>query len=108
MLNLTHLKVFAIDPENCTDADDAFSIIFNANAIIMWLFVADPTKEFTFKEFLSGNFIEKATTKYYMDKSPDHLFSESVVKKYSLNCGIKPAIGIKVIFDKELNIIEVN
>ena len=104
MLNLTYLKIFAIDPENCTDADDAFSIIFEETRVVLWLFIADPTKEFTFTEFLNNNYIEKATTKYFFNKSPDHLFSDDIVKKYSLNIGIKPAIGIKVIFDKKFNI----
>lgn len=102
MLDLTDLEIFVIDPINCSDADDAFNITCLDSAIILWLFVADPTREFTCNEFLKGDYIERATTKYYIDKSPIHLFSKEIVEKYSLNMGKKYAIGIKVIFDLEL------
>lgn len=105
-LDLTHLKIWVIDPLDCTDRDDAFSLSYEDENTILWLFIADPTSEFTNgpdTEF--ENLTSKITTKYYIDNTPDHLFPEYIVKKYSLDIGIKPAICIKVIFDNNLFII---
>jgi ribonuclease R len=103
-MDLTEKKIFVIDPENCTDADDAFSIEFDNSDVILWLFIADPTKELDYSEFIKCGYVQKATTKYFLDKSPNHLFSDKIVEKYSLDKGIKPAIGIKVIFNKNFDI----
>lgn len=105
-IDLTHLKIWVIDPLDCTDRDDAFSLSYENENTILWLFIADPTSEFiNGPDIEFENLTSKITTKYYIDNTPEHLFPEYIVKKYSLDIGIKPAICIKVIFDTNLCII---
>ena len=40
--DLTHLKVFSIDPEECEDIDDAMSIEVNGNVTIVGIHIAQP------------------------------------------------------------------
>lgn len=112
ILDLSHLHIYVIDPENCSDADDAFNITTDINKeddaktnTTLWIFIADPTREFTYSEFMNGDILKKRITKYYINKDPDHLFPQNIVKKYSLSGGEKYAIGIKVVFDRDYNIL---
>jgi exoribonuclease R len=40
-IDYKHLKIYSIDPENCTDADDAFSIYKEDNYIHLIIHIAD-------------------------------------------------------------------
>lgn len=95
-LDLTNYKVYVIDPPDCTDADDAFGIIDNN----LWVFVADPTNEFKINSELYKSILKKGTTKYSLFNKPIHMFPEEIVKKCSLDSGIKNAIGIKMRLSK--------
>jgi len=50
--DLTKLKVYVIDPLNCEDADDAFSIEILDDKINLWIFIADPTNEFNINDLI--------------------------------------------------------
>lgn len=104
--DLTHLKIYVIDPLFCTDRDDAFSLSYENKNTILWLFVANPTDEFENGPDLQFTHLTTAEiTKYYIDNTPDHLFPEYIVKKYSLDIGIKPVICVKITFDSDFSII---
>lgn len=98
--DLTSLKIWVIDPPFCTDRDDGFALTQENDSMIVWLFVADPTEEFQYDSHFE-DVTRLATTKYFIDKTPDHLFPEDVVNKYSLGVGIKPVVCVKVVFDGE-------
>ena len=51
-LDLTSEKIYVIDPPNCQDADDAFTIVGD----YLWVFIADPTNEFSVGDEISANF----------------------------------------------------
>ncbi len=104
-INLTHFDTYVLDPPNCTDADDAFCINEEDNKTILWVFIADPTDGFEYGDDTYNTIINKVFTRYYLDKPPDHLFPESFVQAYSLHDGVKPAIGVKVVFDERMEIL---
>lgn len=108
-LDLTNYKIYVIDPPNCEDADDAFTIIDN----VLWVFIADPTNEFHINDDIYKHIIKKGTTKYSLFKKPDHLFPKNIVDKCSLNNNIKNAIGVKMllqdnnIIDSEIHLVKI-
>lgn len=104
--DFTNLKIYVIDPLNCNDADDAFSIEILNDKINLWIFIADPTNEFTPKDDIYNKIIEKGITKYSLFSEPINLFPEKIIKKCSLDKGIKNAIGIKITLNLNLDIIE--
>ena len=104
--DLTKLKVYVIDPLNCEDADDAFSIEIIDEKINLWIFIADPTNEFNINDLIYKKIIDQGITKYSLFEKPINLFPKEIIEKCSLNKGIKNAIGVLLILDKSLEIIE--
>lgn len=108
-LDLTNEKIYVIDPPNCEDADDAFTIIDN----YLWVFIADPTNEFVIGDNIYKHILEQGTTKYSMFKRPEHLFPENIVRLCSLDCGVKNAVGVKMklennnIVDSEIHLVKI-
>ena len=56
-IDYKHLKIYSIDPENCTDADDAFSIYKDDNYIHLIIHIADPTSWFNPNDELFNDII---------------------------------------------------
>ena len=42
-VNFSHINTFSIDPPNCKDADDAFSIYYEYEKLFLAIHIADPT-----------------------------------------------------------------
>lgn len=104
IIDLTHLKIWVIDPQSCTDRDDAFSLCSENGNLILYIFIADVTSEFSYNTDFN-NLTKNATTKYFIDNPPIHLFSKCIVDKYSLDIGIKKTVCIKIFLDNEFNIL---
>jgi exoribonuclease R len=63
-VDLTHLEIYSIDPENCEDVDDTFSYNEDELNKYIGIHIADPTSIIGCKSDLFKNIIEKAFTNY--------------------------------------------
>lgn len=83
--DLTHLTVYTIDPEGCTDADDAFAYQpLDDRTERVYVFIADPTLDMGPPGPWFESIVKKATTRYYPDREPDHLLPKDIVDEYTL------------------------
>lgn len=103
--DLTFLTTYTIDPVNCQDADDGFSIELKDNFIFLYIHIADPTNYFTPESKQFENILNNGLTHYPSNNPPDHMFPDFIVENSSLQNGIKKAITIKIKFDKNYNIL---
>ncbi len=104
-IDYTNNIIYSIDPENCTDADDAFSIYKENNLIHLMIHIADPTAYFNPNHPLFKDIISNGTTIYLSNKEPDHLFPNNILEECSLINGLKNVLIVHTIFDTDLNII---
>ncbi len=107
-IDYTHLVIYSIDPENCTDADDAFSVYKEDDYIHLMIHIADPTSYFNPKEQLFIDIINNGTTVYLSNNEPDHLFPQNILEECSLINGIKNVLIVHTIFDNNFNILSSN
>jgi exoribonuclease R len=96
-INYTHLKIYSIDPPNCTDADDAFSIYKENDYLHLIIHIADPTSYFNPNDQIFNDIISNGTTIYLSNKEPDHLFPDNILNKSSLTDGIKNVVIVHTI-----------
>ena len=106
-IDYTHLKIYSIDPLNCTDADDAFSIYKDNDYLHLIIHIADPTSYFNPNDEIFNDIISNGTTIYLSNKEPDHLFPDNILNKSSLTDGIKNVISIHTILIYEDNIYKI-
>jgi len=103
-IDLTHLNVYSIDPENCEDVDDAFSYYQKDNHQYIVIHIADPTHYISKDSILFKDIIEKSFTKYPSNTKPIHLMPDEILNLSSLHQNIygnvKNAISIIIEFDK--------
>ena len=96
--DLTFLEVYSIDPDNCEDADDAFSIYEENDKLYLYIHIADPTEYIEINSDLFNNIIEKNITKYPSFRKPIHLMPQEIVDLSSLmentHGNIKNAISV--------------
>ncbi len=102
-IDLTHLKIYSIDPPGCTDADDAFSIIELNNLVHLYIHIADPTSYFSPKSDLFKYILDRGQTMYlnlppYINK-PIHLFPDEIIEKCSLTHGIRNTITVHTLLE---------
>ena len=93
-VDYTNNIIYSIDPENCTDADDAFSIYTEDNLLHLMIYIADPTSYFNPNDNLFKDIISNGTTIYLSNKEPDHLFPNNILEACSLINGIKNVLII--------------
>uniref|UniRef100_A0A6C0HW07 RNB domain-containing protein n=1 Tax=viral metagenome TaxID=1070528 RepID=A0A6C0HW07_9ZZZZ len=103
-IDYTNLIIYSIDPENCTDADDAFSVYKENNLIHLFIHIADPTAYFNPIDPLFDDIIKNGTTVYLSNNEPDHLFPKNILEECSLINGIKNVLIVHTIINN-LNII---
>jgi exoribonuclease R len=96
-IDYTHLKIYSIDPLNCTDADDAFSIYKENDYLHLIIHIADPTSYFNPNDEIFNDIISNGTTIYLSNKEPDHLFPDNILNKSSLTDGIKNVVIVHTI-----------
>ena len=96
--DLTFLEVYSIDPDNCEDADDAFSIYEENDKLYLYIHIADPTEHIEINSDLFNEIIEKNITKYPSFRKPIHLMPQEIVDLSSLmentHGNIKNAISV--------------
>lgn len=94
--DLTHLKVYTIDPPGCEDADDAFSILYDttSNITTLYVHIADPTTFFTAKSEIFSCALKNGVTHYPSFIKPRHMFNDDIIYNSSLMNGKKPALSV--------------
>lgn len=100
---LHHLEVYTIGPEDCEDADDAFSIALNikTNKLYLYIHISDPTEYINVKSKLWKQICQQGYTIYPSNREPIHMMPEIILLTSNLreiNCSksYKNAITIKV------------
>lgn len=89
-VDLTYLEVYSIDPENCSDVDDAFSIELisknnkNDEKIILYIHIADPTSYFNPLCKVFNNIKLNCLTHYPSNKEPLHLMPKKILNVSNL------------------------
>ncbi len=83
-IDLTYLEVYSVDPEKCTDADDAFSIFYKDEKLFLAIHIADPTEYIQLNSELWNDILEKNITKYPSNRKPFHLMPEKIIELSSL------------------------
>lgn len=83
-INLTHLDTYTIDPEGCTDADDAFSISESGNKLNLAIHIADPTEFINMNSMLWKDIENRMVTKYPSNRKPLHMLPTKIIQQSSL------------------------
>jgi exoribonuclease R len=97
LTNNTKIKIYSIDPPNCTDADDAFSIWVEDDNIHLMIFIADPTSYIEPHSELFNKILLNAQSIYTIGKEPIHLYPLDIIEKTSLTHGIREVIAVHTI-----------
>ena len=93
--------VFTIDPEGCTDADDAFSIWEEEGQVHLMIHIADPTDFISDSGELFKHIIKTAQTQYPFGAPPVHLFPDEILQRASLvNGSNKKTISVHAVFEQ--------
>ena len=97
-IDFTKFETYSIDPDNCTDADDAFSIYYEKDKLYLAIHIADPTEFINLESTLWKNIEKNTITKYPSNRQPIHMIPKEIMEMSSLmenNYGnIKKAITI--------------
>jgi len=101
-INYNNQLIYSIDPEGCTDADDAFSIYKENDNIHLLIHIADPTSYFNPNDSLFNDIINNGTTIYLSNREPDHLFPNNILEKCSLTHGIRNVIIVHTIINNNV------
>ena len=103
---LHHLEVYTIDPEDCEDADDAFSIAMNRKTkkLYLYIHISDPTEYINVKSKLWKQICKQGYTIYPSNREPIHMMPEIILLTANLretysNKSYRNAITIKVNID---------
>ena len=96
------LQVYSIDPEGCTDADDAFSIWEDDNIVHLMIHIADPTCYFEpTEEDEYFKCVYNNITSWYPSGNPTrHMFSDNLVEYCTLTHGIRNTITVYLQFKR--------
>ena len=98
------LNVYTIDPEGCTDADDAFSIQEIDNKLFLIIHIADPTHFIDLNSYLWTDIQKRILTHYPSNHQPIHMMPDFIIQKSSLNLNhdeLKNAISVFFEINKE-------
>jgi len=96
-IDYRHLKIYSIDPPNCTDADDAFSIYKENDNIHLIIHIADPTSYFNPNDKLFETIINNGCTIYLSNREPKHLFPDNILNNSTLSNGIRNVVIVHTI-----------
>lgn len=103
-VDFTNIEVYNIDPPNCNDVDDAFSIYVESNILYLAIHIADPTEYISLQSNLWKDIVQRVTTKYPTNRKPISLLPETLIELCSLcqnnDIEIKKAITIRIKIDK--------
>jgi ribonuclease R len=107
--DLTGLHSYSIDPETCTDVDDAFSIWTKERDgeqhLYLAIHIADPTQYFSPKDEIFESIYRNNFTHYPSNSKPLHMMPTKILNKSNLftynNEEEKPAVSIIFNIDRE-------
>ena len=77
--NMTMHKSYTIDPDGCTDADDAFSVFTEDGKMYLAIHIADPTTYISLSSALWRDICNRVTTKYPSNRPPIHMMPASIL-----------------------------
>jgi len=80
----TSRPIICIDPEGCTDADDAFNIISKDGIEYLLLHIADPTEYLDVDSPVFDNILAQGQTRYLVGSRPQHLYPQLILERASL------------------------
>ena len=96
--SLHHLKIISIDPNGCTDADDAFSIYEENDKLFLAIHIADPTYYLSVNSELWNDILNRTITHYPSNREPIHMMPDEIINRASLMTDnveeIKKAISV--------------
>ena len=99
------IDVYTIDPPNCTDADDAFSIFTKDDKLYLSIHIADPTHYISTESTLWNDILNRVLTHYPSNYPPIHMMPDNIVRLSSLmtfyDPEVKNAISVTFEIDKE-------
>ena len=102
--DFTNMNVYSIDPIDCVDADDAFSLYEKNNKLFLIIHIADPTEYIPLHSNLWKDISSRVTTKYLSNRKPIHMMPEKLLEYASLmensKGNIKNAISVFTEIDK--------
>ena len=103
-VDFTNINTYSIDPDECEDADDAFSIYENESKLFLAIHIADPTEFINPSSTLWRDIETRVVTRYPSNKPPIHMMPDEIMIKSSLmenECGnTKVAITVLTEIDK--------
>jgi len=79
-----HYEVYSIDPDDCEDADDAFSIYEENEQLYLAIHIADPTEYLFINDPLWNGMMRQSTTKYPLNAKAFHLLPHSILQEANL------------------------
>ena len=90
-VTLTDMKTYIIDPVNCSDADDAFSV----DRYSVYVHITDITK---YVDPQSSQFLDSISRgcTFYTGVEPVHMYSSDIVEKARLKEGINYTFTVKI------------
>ena len=99
-------NVYSIDPVQCEDADDAFSILESEDGeITLVIHIADPTDFISLDSELWNDCLKRGVTYYPSNKQPIHMLPKKIMEKASLMTNkfkeVKKSISLFVNINKE-------
>jgi exoribonuclease R len=106
---LDKLQIYTIDPPECKDFDDALGCIKNNSGYIVYVMIADPSSFIEEGSKYDLELSKRAETSYYNSENPIHMIPEDLsIEFMSLKeQQQKRAFEVKIIFDNNLNIVNV-
>lgn len=83
-IDMTKYESYTIDPNGCTDADDAFSVFTENGKMYLAIHIADPTEYIPLHSSLWRDICNRVTTKYPSNRKPIHMMPQKVLSMVTL------------------------
>ncbi len=100
--DLTHLRTYSIDDDDTNEIDDALSIQYNNNNLMLWIHIADPSAFITIDSGIDKEAKRRATSVYLADNTIPMLPKNLVRRMISFEPREKRlALSTSVIIDSE-------
>ena len=76
--------LYTIDPDDCEDADDGFSVYISDGNTYLDIHIADPTAYINPQSDLWADMVERVCTRYPSNRRPIHMMPRNIMKIASL------------------------
>lgn len=102
-VDMTEHNVYRIDPDNCEDADDAFSIYKEDDKIYLAIHIADPTEYIQLNSPLWKDMETRGITRYPSNNPPIHMIPHDIMEKASLMNNLYGSIKLAITVTTEID-----